>query len=123
MAGKTSLTENIVLIVILAVVLGVTVVPIVWNHFKKASVISTGVEAVARIVSVTDTGKRFNTNPVVTIKLTVTAQDGKEFEAVTTGPVSPVKLAVYKEGTEVRVKYDPEKKEKVAIIDADQAGK
>jgi len=117
MAGKTTASENIIFIVILAVVLGVTVGPIVWNHFKRGAVISKGVDAVAKIISVTDTGRRHNTNPVVTIKLIVTPEDGKEYNAEITMPVSPVKLTDYKPGAEVKVKYDAQKKEDVAIVE------
>lgn len=115
MAGKTTLSENIILIVVLAIVLGVTVVPIVWNHFRRGAVLSKGVGANARIVDITDTGRRYNTNPVVKIRLVVTDASGKDFNAEITLPVSPVRLADYKPGAVVKVKYDPKKPENVAI--------
>lgn len=116
MAGKTTLSENVILIVILAIVLGVTVGPIVWNHFKRGVVLDKGVEAVARIVSVIDTGKRHNTNPVVTIKLKVTARDGHDFDAEVTMPVSPVRLVSLTPGSIIKVKYDPDQITNVAIV-------
>lgn len=122
MAGKTTLTENLIFIIILGIVLGVTVGPVIWNHFKRGAVLSSGIEANARIVDVTDTGKRHNTNPVVNIRLVVTDSAGKEFNAEITLPVSPLKLAGYKPGAAVRVKYDPKKPENVAIMDVGAKG-
>lgn len=122
MAGKTTLSENIILIVLLAFVLGVTVVPILWNHFRRGAVLSKGIEANARIVDLTDTGKRYNTNPVVKIRLVVTAVSGKDYNAEITLPVSPVRLADYKPGMVVKVKYDPKKPENVAIAGIESQG-
>jgi predicted S18 family serine protease len=122
MAGKTTLTENLIFIIILGIVLAVTVGPVIWNHFKRGAVLSSGIEANARIVDVTDTGKRHNTNPVVNIRLIVTDAAGKEFNAEITLPVSPLKLTGYKPGVAVKVKYDPKKPENVAIMDVGAKG-
>ena len=122
MAEKTTLAENLIFIIILGAVLAVTVGPIVWNHFKKSAVLSSGIEASARIIDVIDTGRRHNTNPVVKIRLVVTAANGEEYNAEITAPVSPVKLVEYKAGTILRVKYDPKKRENVAIVDAGAKG-
>ena len=122
MAGKTTLTENLIFVIILGIVLAVTVGPVIWNHFKKSAVLSSGTEANARIVDVTDTGRRHNTNPVVKIRLVVTDTAGKVFNAEITGTVSPVRLSDYKPGAAVRVKYDPNKPENVAIMEADTKG-
>jgi hypothetical protein len=119
MAGKTTLAENLIFIIILGIVLAVTVGPVIWNHFKRGAVLSNGIEANARIVDVTDTGRRHNTNPVVNIRLVVTDAAGKAFNAEITLPVSPVKLAGYKPGEIIRIKYDPKKPENVAIMNAD----
>ena len=122
MAGKTTLTENLIFVIILGIVLAVTVGPVIWNHFKKSAVLSSGIEANARIVDVTDTGRRHNTNPVVKIRLVVTDAAGRDFNAEITMPVSPVRLSDYKPGVAVRVKYDPKKPENVAIMEADTKG-
>lgn len=122
MAEKTTLAENLIFVIILGVVLAVTVGPIVWNHFKKSAVLSSGIETSARIIDVTDTGRRHNTNPVVKIRLVVKAVEGDEYNAEITTPVSPVKLPEYKAGATVRVKYDPKKRENVAIVDAGAKG-
>jgi len=122
MEEKTTLAENLIFIIILGVVLAVTVGPVVWNHFKKSAVLSSGIETSARIIDVTDTGRRHNTNPVVKIRLVVKAADGEEYNAEITAPVSPVKLPEYKAGATVRVKYDPKKRENVAIVDAGEKG-
>ncbi len=122
MAEKTTLAENLIFIIILVVVLAVTVGPVIWNHFKKSAVLSSGIETTARIIDVTDTGRRHNTNPVVKIRLTVKAASGEEYNAEIISPVSPVKLPEYKAGATVKVKYDPKKRENVAIVDAGAKG-
>jgi|WetSurMetagenome_2_1015567.scaffolds.fasta_scaffold256000_2 hypothetical protein len=122
MAGKTTVTENLIFIIILGIVLAVTVGPVIWNHFKKSAVLSSGIETSARIIDVTDTGRRHNTNPVVKIRLVVKPVEGDEYNAEITSPVSPVKLPEYRAGATVRVKYDPKKRENVAIIDAGAKG-
>jgi predicted S18 family serine protease len=122
MAGKTTLAENLIFIIILGVVLAVTIGPVIWNHFRKSAVLSSGIETTARIIDVTDTGRRHNTNPVVKIRLVVKAANGDEYNAEITSPVSPVKLPEYKAGATVNVKYDPKKRENVAIINAGAKG-
>jgi hypothetical protein len=122
MAGKTTLEENLVFIIILGVVLAVTVGPVIWNHFKKSEVLGSGVETTARIIDVADTGRRHNTNPVVKIRLVVKAVEGDEYDAEITSPVSPVKLMEYKAGATVKVKYDPKDHKNVAIVDTGEKG-
>jgi predicted S18 family serine protease len=122
MAGKTTSMENIIYIVLLLFVLSVTVVPIVWRHFRSSDVLKSGVSASAKIVDVTDTGRRHNNNPVVSIRLIVTGTDGRDFNAEVTMPVSPVRLTRYQPGTVVAVKYDPKSPDRIAIDTQSESG-
>lgn len=117
MPEKTTFLENAVLIILLLIVIGVAVVPVVWNHFRRGSVLQHGTEARARIMDVEDTGRRYNTNPVVRIGLMVTDDKGGEYRAEVTMPVSPVNMERYRPGRVVKVKYDPKRPEDVAIED------
>jgi flagellar basal body-associated protein FliL len=116
MPAKPTSLENWIFIVVLVIVLCVTVVPVVWRHFRRGAVLSHGTTGQARILAITDTGERYNTNPVVRINLMVTDAQGREYKAEVTMPVSPVHMAKYQPGSVVKVKYDPRKPEKVAIV-------
>lgn len=122
MAGKTTSMENAIYIVLLLFVLSVTVVPVVWRHFRSADVLKSGVSASAKIIDVKDTGRRHNNNPVVSIRLVVTGTDGHDFNAEITMPVSPVRLTRYQPGAVVAVKYDPRSPDRVAIDTRSEPG-
>lgn len=113
---KPTKFENRLLVIVLAIVLGITVVPILWNHFTQSEVIESGVAATAEVIKVTDTGDRFNSNPIVLIELKVTDSNGKEFSATVKTPLSAVRIATLQPGKTVPVKYDPEDNSKVAIV-------
>jgi|WetSurMetagenome_2_1015567.scaffolds.fasta_scaffold833927_2 hypothetical protein len=107
--------DTYVFLIIMLLGICVGVVPIVWGLFKNDNVLKHGVAATAKIISVTDTGRRHNHNPIVKITLAVTDASGKNFEAEVTKPVSPVYLPRYQPGATVPVKYDPKKPKNVAI--------
>jgi hypothetical protein len=116
MPGKTSSIENIVFAVILLAILSFTVGPIIWGHFRRGDVLKNGVDGKAKVVEITDTGRRHNTNPVVRIKLNVTDASGNDFPAEVTMPLSPVRLSQHRVGDTVPVKYDPKSRDRVAIV-------
>ena len=114
---KTTKFENRLLLIILAVVLGITVVPVLWNHFTRSEVLENGIASTAEVIKVTDTGDRFNSNPIVIIELKVKDLNGKEFFATVRMPLSAVRIAVLQPGKTVPVKYDPEDNSRVAMTE------
>jgi hypothetical protein len=121
MPEKTGFLENVILILIIVIALSVGVGPVIWGHFRRGDVLKRGVPAKARIVEIMDTGRRHNTNPVVRIRLVVSAAAGNDFPAEITMPLSPVRLTRYQPGVVVPVKYDPRSPERVAIVPEEAA--
>ncbi len=64
-----------------------------------------GMPATAEVVSIEDTGKLINMNPVVKMKLKVTPQMGVPFETMGESMVS--KIAIPRKGETVNIKYNP----------------
>ncbi len=64
-----------------------------------------GMPASAEVVSIEDTGKLINMNPVVKLKLKVTPQMGVPFE--TAGETMVSKIAIPRKGDKVDIKYNP----------------
>jgi len=100
--------------------------PPVWFSFSNGRpsgaqkrLMQSGQEATAQILQVEDTGLSLG-NPdlgyVVRLTLWVSPADGKPFQAQIETSIS--RVAVPQTGQNVRVKFDPQHREKVAIIDA-----
>ncbi len=64
-----------------------------------------GMPATAEVVSIEDTGRLINMNPVVKLKLKVTPQMGAGFETV--GETMVSKIAIPRKGDKVDIKYNP----------------
>jgi hypothetical protein len=112
MAGKN--LDNLITIVI-AVAIIIFVAPVIWGKFSEWYLLKFGINAKAKIIDITDTGNRYNSNPVVKIKLAVIDNAGRERLTDVTMPVSPVRLVKYQPGYLVTVKYDPKSPDRVAI--------
>jgi hypothetical protein len=106
--------DNLIALVI-ATALIVVLAPVIWGKFRGWYVFKFGITAKAKIIDITDTGRRYNSNPIVEIKLSVTDNAGHEYPAEVTMPVSPVRLVKYQPGYVVSVKYDPKSPDRVAI--------
>lgn len=115
--AKPTAFENILLLVILVIGLGVSVGPIVWGHFRRAVLHENGVVAQASIVELTDTGKRHNSNPVMQIRFRVQYPEGRETPAAVTLPMSPQRIANLKQGMVVKVRVDPADPTRVTLAE------
>lgn len=82
----------------------------------QRNLLTTGIEAKARIVDLSDTGNRHNRNPEVRIQLEVRPATGEPFRASVTAFISPVDLPKFQPGTELTVRYDPANPAAVAIV-------
>ena len=73
-----------------------------------------GMPAAAEVLSIEDTGKMINYNPVVKMDLKVVPQDGAPFEVLTETMVS--KIAVPRAGDKINIKYNPEKTSQILVL-------
>lgn len=64
-----------------------------------------GMEGTAEVVSIEDTGKLVNFNPIVKLHLKVQTAFGPAFE--TTGELMVSKIAIPRKGDTVKIKYNP----------------
>ncbi|MCX7878209.1 MAG: hypothetical protein N2510_06140 [Ignavibacteria bacterium] len=74
----------------------------------------TGTPATAEVISLQDTGKLVNFNPVLMLKLKVLPQFGTPFEIETEATVS--KIAVPKAGDKLNIKYNPANTKEIIIL-------
>jgi hypothetical protein len=114
-AGKVS--ENWLLVLVLAVVLGVSVGPLVWNQIGTSIAQLRGTPAAATVLEVVDTGDRHNSNPVVRLKLQVQRPDGTAYPAELVRPLSAVRLQSLVPGSKIDVLVDPSTPARIALVD------
>ena len=76
---------------------------------------NSGIEAVATVVTLRDTGTQINLQPLTEVDLTVVPPGGIAFPATAT-VIGHAQLAVLAPGGTVRVRYDPAQPQTIAII-------
>ena len=110
----------IVVFLVLApiVVLLVVALPLLVKYLRSRRVRRTGVSAVAKVISVKDTGTRFNYEPVFSLQVEVTPKDQPPYSAVVERVITPIDADRFSPGTMIQVKYDPNHIDRVAIVDA-----
>lgn len=116
MSEKLGTLEYSILAILLAASFGVGLGPLVWGYFKRERILQNGVDAQARIVDVTDTGSRHNSNPIVRIRVVLEMPGSKGTPAEVTQPVSAVELVRLQPGAVVHVRYDRLDPSKIAIV-------
>lgn len=109
------MSENMIVWLLLAVVLAISLGPLVWSHFRNASVLAGGTSASANVVEVIDTRRRHNDDPVLRIHLLVSGPAQETFAAEVSTAVSVVLLHRFTPGSTVPVKFDPKDRQRVAI--------
>jgi len=108
-------TENIILIILIVISLGIGFGQTLIGRFTRAGILEEGVAGKAKVLKVVDTGRRHNSNPVVNVHLSVATPDGA-IAAEITQPLSAVRLLQLQPGHEVDVKYDAKTPSRVAIV-------
>jgi hypothetical protein len=73
-----------------------------------------GMPGTAEVLSITDTGKLINFNPVVVLKIMVTPSYGSAFEAEGESVVS--KIAIPRVGDKVNIKYNPNDTKQFVVV-------
>jgi hypothetical protein len=73
-----------------------------------------GIPALAKVLSIQDTGQLVNFDPVVILQLEVTPQAGPAFQTAARTIVS--KLAIPRVGESINIKYSPADPSKITIV-------
>jgi hypothetical protein len=81
---------------------------------KRNELLRTGRDATANVLSIADTGKLINYDPIVKIKLNVMSDVSGPFEVETEQIVS--KIAIPRAGDKVNVKYNPKNTKELIIL-------
>ena len=98
-----------------AVLLGIFFLPDFFSEREKEEILKTGLPAAAEILSIKDTGNRYNDQPEVTLKLKVTPPDETSYETHVTMYISQVYIPQFQPGKKLKVRYDANNKSKVAV--------
>lgn len=114
--ADNNLLIKILIVIPLAVILVVTLGPMIRGYFRTSQVLKNGIAAEARITEISDTGRRHNDNPVVRIKMMINDPQGRQFPAEVKTVISPVDMTKAREGSLISVKYLPDKPDNVAIV-------
>ncbi len=85
-----------------------------FSHTQRT--LDTGTAAKAKVLKIRDTGGRLNSNPSIEFQLEVHPADGSTFIATTRAIVSVVTLPRYQVGAEIDVRYDPNDRSSVAVV-------
>lgn len=81
----------------------------------NAEVRARGFPAKAEVLEIWDTGVRLNDDPVVGFRLRVMLDDGSSYEATTKNVVSILQIPQIQPGAVLRVKVDPDDRQRVAL--------
>lgn len=80
----------------------------------SAGLAQTGLPATAEVVSIEDTGKLINFNPVVKLNLKVQPQFGVPFEIISETMVS--KIAIPRVGDKINIKYNAANPSQILVL-------
>jgi len=107
--------KNFIIIILVLLSLGIGFGPTLVGRFTRDTILENGVSGKAKVIGVTDTGSRYNYDPVVTVLISIATPDG-EMTAEITQPLSAVRLMQVQPGSEIDVKYDPKAPSRAAIV-------
>lgn len=116
--ATTGGSENGIIAFIVVLGFSLALGPLLWNSFREYRLLKTGVAANARVDEVIDTGDRMNSNPVVRVRMTVSAPGGDTFAAQVSEVASAVRLQTLKPGAVLVVRYDAKDRTRL-VIDED----
>jgi hypothetical protein len=116
MPVKLVLIIGVILVLVVFVMAGIMIMTGSKREARDAEIEKHGVAASARILSIVDTGSRYNNNPEVILKLEVRPDKGTPFPAEIRTVISVVDLSGYQPGVMLRVKYDPADTAQVIIL-------
>jgi hypothetical protein len=116
MPVKLILIIGVILVLVVFIIAGIMIMAGSKKDARDAEIEKNGVGAPAQILSIVDTGSRYNNNPEVILKLEVRPEKGAPFPAEVRTVISVVDLSGYQPGVMLKVKYDPADTAKVIIL-------
>ncbi|BDD08702.1 hypothetical protein FUAX_11340 [Fulvitalea axinellae] len=81
---------------------------------KQQKLMTSGIPAQAKVLSIQDTGKSVNLDPVLTLKLNVRQDNDSNFVITAASHVS--KISIPKVGDIINIRYDPDNKSSIMIM-------
>lgn len=108
-------------IVGLSILLGISSLFIVFGppilrDMRSREIRADGVVAPARVISLKDTGNRYNYQPEIAIEVEVMPKGRPPYRAVVKRVLTVADAAAFAPGTNLTVKYDPARPEDVVVI-------
>jgi hypothetical protein len=104
------------LLMTLVAVIALGVGPSLYESRKRSRILRSGEAATATVLSVTDTGNRYNHNPEVEMVLEVQREGMPSYHAVVTWVVSQVEVGNYRQGVTVNVRVDRDAPDDVVVV-------
>jgi hypothetical protein len=103
-------------LVLTATLLAIFVGPVVLGSIYTRQVLAHGVPAPARILAMSDTGKRINQVPLIAIKVEVMPDDAPPYIAEFRRTLTLADADEFRRGNIIQVKYDPAHPQRVAAV-------
>jgi hypothetical protein len=86
-----------------------------YPEYERDQLIKNGTAASGVITDIQPTGNIVNDQPQVKVTVKVTTENGETFESVATMIINPVYIPQFQPGKNVKVKFDPNDRSKMAI--------
>lgn len=113
---KSSRGITIFLVLLVLGMLAVGLGPALYHDIRAANIRGKGTKVEGTIVTLMDTGDRFNDNPVVRVTVAITPpQGGEVVHGQVVDAISPVHLPRYQPGSKIQVFIDPENPSRIAL--------
>jgi len=113
--GRTEIFFSVLGFLAVALIVGGILYSFMYPEYEQDQLRKTGLPAKGTIISIDDTGNRYNDQPQVKIHLQVQPEGKPKYETDVTMIISPVYLPQFQPGQTVDVKYDAKDPSKVAL--------
>lgn len=110
---KMMITVGVSIMLLLGVALPLFFV--FYPEYERDQLIKNGTAASGVITNIQPTGNIVNDQPQVKVTVRVTTDNGETFESIATMIINPVYIPQFQPGKNVKVKFDPADRSKMAI--------
>lgn len=86
-----------------------------YPEYERDQLIKNGTSASGVITDIEPTGNIVNDQPQVKVTVRITTDNGETFESIATMIINPVYIPQFQPGKNVKVKFDPSDRTKMAI--------